>query len=247
MKATAIEPWGQSLLSIGLCALGLLVAARCVSAETIASVANPNLNFSGIMTSVDEANEVSWTSANTYNDVSVSASFGQVAYANASGTAYLMTQVGPGTTAAEQMAVASFTFPNSTGGAITLFQNLSLGPGSYYLVLYSTDPVGGGWLVSTSNPTLTTAAGVTIGGSGYFYDPGTLKGPFFPYAPSVPFTATQSNEQFVFDVEGQAAGVSSAPEPSSIGFLAAAGLLAGFVKVRASKRVRALVNVRERI
>jgi hypothetical protein len=216
----------------------VLLATGCLSAETIASVANPNLNFStGILTSVDEANEVSWTSANAYTDVSISASFGQVAYANAGGIAYLMTQTGPGTTAAAQIAFANFIFPNSTGGTITLFQKLSLEPGSYYLVLYSKDPVGGGWLVS-SNPTATNAAGVTIGGSGYFYDPGTLKGPFFPYAPSVPFIATQRNEQFVFDVEGQPAGVSSAPEPSSIGFLATACLLAGFVKARASKRVR---------
>ena len=59
------------------------------------------------------------------------------------GTAWLMKQVGPGTTSANQIAEAIFTTPSSTinnqdlttAPYTTLFGGLNLPPGTYYLVL----------------------------------------------------------------------------------------------------------------
>ena len=63
------------------------------------------------------------------------------------GQAYLMKSLGPGTTNASEIASVPFTPPNYTGNmdltsapVTTLFTNLTLDPGTYYLVLTETTP-----------------------------------------------------------------------------------------------------------
>lgn len=244
--AVLIEPFSVSALKRNMCltrvqssqhvgrasaraifCLGLLPS--CIWSNTIASQGPPNPAAPpGLLVSDAEALEVSWTSTNSYDYVSVSVSLGQVSAPAVTGTAYLTTQIGAGTTAASEVGRANFTFPNPTGGTVQLFNNLSLGPGTYFLVLYSTSAIGGGWSVA-SPPTQITDNGVTIGGSGYFYDPGyaAVFGPF-PYAPVVPFSPLFSPEALVFSVDGSPTSPGNVPEPSCIyltGFAVAIGAL----------------------
>jgi hypothetical protein len=88
----------------------------------------------------------------SYPDVDISAwLFGTIvneSYLPTSGTAYLTS-----TTLGAPLQ-QSFTFPDPTGGKATdvsLFSNLHLLPGTYYLTLASTSPYGGGWADSLEN------------------------------------------------------------------------------------------------
>ncbi|MGA2255528.1 MAG: hypothetical protein ABSG53_12765, partial [Thermoguttaceae bacterium] len=72
-----------------------------------------------------------WSQTSTYSGVTITAEIDPGIGSGTSGTAYLMTQIGPGTTSAEQIATASFS---ATGSAFspalnTLFTGLTLGPG----------------------------------------------------------------------------------------------------------------------
>jgi hypothetical protein len=204
------------VLSLG--ALALIISPIAAWSETIAAQGNPSLYLStGLSVASDEALEVSWTSTNAYNNVSISVSLGQLSALSDSGIAYLTTQIGNGATAATEIASSTFVFPNPAGGDLNLFSGLSLGAGTYYLVLYSTSSIGGGWLVSADpSAQAIVASGAMIGSSGYFYDPGVSVYGDFPYAPSVPFAPTFSNEAFVFSVSGNPVSQTSTPEPASI-------------------------------
>jgi hypothetical protein len=58
-------------------------------------------------------------------------------FGDVTGQAYLMTAIGPGTTVASQAATAPFFVPGTlvTPTSADLFSGLSLGPGTYYLLL----------------------------------------------------------------------------------------------------------------
>ena len=89
------------------------------------------------------------------------------------GHAWLMTQVGPGTTSAYEIASADFTAPVITNWAdlttapyTTVFTGLNLSPGTYYLVLTgpaSTDWVNPyTWLGDQIGVGITTSPGFTV-------------------------------------------------------------------------------------
>jgi hypothetical protein len=110
----------------------------------------------------------SWSSTLTYTDVSIAAMLSS-SPRGSSGTAYLTTRIGPGTTTANEIAREDFLFPTQTG-LVNLFSNLTLPSNTYYLVLGNSAPTGGGWLDAyTCNasftmcvpPTVIEGAGVT--------------------------------------------------------------------------------------
>jgi len=107
-----------------------------------------------------------WSQTGTYTNVSVVVVVdpgGDGIHDNtASGTVYLTTQVGPGTTVANELAHAPYS---ATGQAfhpvpVTVFTDLTLGPGTYYLVFHSQSE--GGWSVGY---TPATAPGVALLGT----------------------------------------------------------------------------------
>jgi hypothetical protein len=99
---------------------------------------------------------ISWTQTSSFTGVSVSATLRGTGLGNA----YLMTAIGPGTTSASQVATAPIVFPDSPTD-LALFSDLSLDPGTYYLLLTgNTSGQTSAWS-DTSNPTITTGFGVT--------------------------------------------------------------------------------------
>ncbi len=76
----------------------------------------------------------SWTSSVAFDNVSIFAELG-ADNSSASLTAFLTNAVGPGTTAANQIASVTLTPPFLDSPGVLLFSGLNLGPGTYYLVL----------------------------------------------------------------------------------------------------------------
>lgn len=85
----------------------------------------------------NQYNLVQFTLGSAYSNVSIAASLTTFT-AGRTGTAFLTTQVGPGTTPANQLASTAFTF-NVTSNLTTvsyvnLFSGLNLGAGNYFVV-----------------------------------------------------------------------------------------------------------------
>ena len=133
-------------------------------------VAETGANAFGWAARTDQFMVVSWTQTNAYRDVNVGARLYSLALADP-GTAYLMTRIGPGTTAAEEVAVASFTFPNAQfPSAVLLFSGLTLGPGTYYLIVAGGTSFWSAWYGSRE-PNVIADGGVTHNGNFYVTDP----------------------------------------------------------------------------
>ncbi len=200
-----------------------VLLCRSVSAVTIASQGNPTpFDNAGLAVTSIEGDEVSWTSLNRYENVSISALlFGPSVLVT--GTAYLNTQIGLGASTSTQIASSNFNFVQGDAN-IQLFSGLTLEPGTYYLVLSTQSTTGGGWLFATA-PVDVTDAGTTIGSSQYYLHtfPGTIYPPAGDFGPLFP------NEQFVFDVEGDRVN-DAIPEPGSLSLMALALLIFGCLR-----------------
>ena len=161
----------------------------------------------------------SWTQASAFDNVSV--------YATLSGdtstfTAYLTNSLGPGTTAANEIASASFNKPFGDHTEVNLFNSLSLPAGTYYLVLSGTTMTVG-WDYDTT-PSVTTAGGVTNNGADASFD----TSPSYP--PGRSFAT--DGDAYLFRVTGTAV-----PEPAiAINLFLGGAILAGFFALRARSR-----------
>jgi hypothetical protein len=113
----------------------------------------------------------SWTQTSAFSGVSIFGFFVNQnpsgAGAAATGTAYLTTQVGAGTTVAQQIATAPISTTATVGTSTQLFSGLNLPAGTYFLVVSPTAGVAGpntlNWSTNfnVNGVTVTTAAGVT--------------------------------------------------------------------------------------
>ena len=125
---------------------------------------------------------------------------------SARGIAYLMRSVGPGTTCIQEIATTKFDVPADFQGMLTLFSNLDLPAGDYWLVF--SKPRSGpfsyaNWMVS--NPAeVTTAGGVRYLGT--LYPSGSE---IEEYVPATAFDVLQNGWAYHLEVSGQAAN----PEP----------------------------------
>jgi hypothetical protein len=159
---------------------------------------------------------VSWTFSGSFTNVEVAVSLTNGDNEGGhQGTAYLMTQIGPGTTAAHELATTPFTFAPVAGfdqlSYVSLFSGLSLGPGSYYVVMTSSGCGACG--ITVFSDSSTTAPGVTIGSARFTNTPA-----MDPYAPAS--TWFGGGNDLFYTLSGDAV-----PEPGTI-VLFAAGLVA---------------------
>jgi hypothetical protein len=195
----------RRVLAVVGISLGLASLALPATATTILSVSGPHGSTLSLG-SGHQALVASWSSTSAYSGVNVSfqSNFGPFA-----GTAYLMTQIGPGTTSAQQIAVASYSATSSTPALTSLFSGLTLGAGTYYLVLTSTS--AGGWDTPyTAGPAVVSLApGVTRGAQFIVNDGSGV--PDLSYFPASSFSALTTFYDLEFEVTG-----SLVPEPSRL-------------------------------
>jgi hypothetical protein len=140
------------------------LANPIVYAVANGSATTPDLECLGV-SCVSQVLMASWTSSFSFNNVSI---FGEVSGDPTSiMTAYLTTQIGPGTTVADQIASAILTPPSADTTGVLLLSGLNLGPGTYYLVL--SGPATGNadsYWYSYNTPTVSAAPGVSAGNTG---------------------------------------------------------------------------------
>jgi hypothetical protein len=230
-RVTLSKPWAA------ITALALMGAALPgAAASTIVSIADTNSGtgyvlqlpasspsmFGGVLAA-------SWSTTNAYTGVTIQADV----YGSQSGTAYLMSQIGTGTTAAEQIASAGYTAAATAGSLTTLFSGLSLPSGTYFLVLAGpTTPNLNDWEIPPS-PVITTDAATTLGSFfGAANNPPNQTTVNLAYPPGSNFSTLGGDP--VFQVTGTLA--SAAPEPTTCGFVGTAlmGLFIAALRKRRS-------------
>jgi hypothetical protein len=174
----------------------ILFTAAAANAATIFNVTGPSpFGFANQTVLV-----TGWSQLATYNNVTITAplednsSGGPIA--GTEGVVYLVNHVGPGTTAANEVAPpVSISGLTNAFTTRTLFTGLTLGPGNYYLVFASTNsnPLSMS-MEGSSTPTVTVGTAVTSLGSDGQVTPA-------PYPPATSVTLTQPANLFV-DVSG---------------------------------------------
>ncbi len=163
----------------------------------------------GSATAVNGVFAVSWTQSAAYTDVTIGANVLAPGITTTStGTAYLVDQIGPGTTIADELAPPAPISVNGDPGIntmTTLFTGLTLGPGTYYLVIVpsSLGQSDSLKLQIVAPPQQTLGAGVTQNQSQQALSPSG-------FGPANTFANTTTNP--IFSVTGTVA----TPEPSSI-------------------------------
>jgi hypothetical protein len=168
-----------------------------------------------------------------YTNVAVSASLVAGGVAGDVGTAFLTTQVGPGTTAADQVATGTFNFADAasfnTLVNVPVFSGLTVNAGTYYLVLVGVDVYDG--ISVNPSSTYTTAPGSSVGT--LTYTSGTDVNSL--YAPASTFSSANTLGTPFLTVTGDLSPT-SVPEPSTaLLFLAGLGGAAfGVIRMKAN-------------
>lgn len=163
-----IRRLGSSLLG-ALAMLAVLGSSAALAQTTIVEVSGTPSEAVGLFYETGAAQWVGATWSQTFSatNVAISAPLGfflpEPNPVVRTGTAYLTRQTGPGTTVASEVARAIFQVPAVTTYAeVRLFSGLTLGPGTYFLILVATQGGGGTGWIATANPTITLAAGVAL-------------------------------------------------------------------------------------
>ena len=211
--------------------VALLLCVAAASGATILDVTGPSpFGFAN-----QGAFATGWHQTGTYTNVTITMPLedntngGPIS--SVEGVAYLVNQVGPGTTSANEVTspfsifglTASFT-------TRTLFSGLTLGPGDYFVVVAATnnDPMSAS-PEGSSLPVATLGIGVTQlnGGS-------PLGDVVASYAPASNFSGSKGPSNIFVTVTGDA-GAAAVPEPAVIS-LAAAGIGGLLLWKRRSRR-----------
>ena len=192
----------------------------------IALIANAAAAFAGTVTIVSDSGPWSggeqfglwvgetWTQSGSYSGVTIAADLagtGGVSPHVGTGTAYLMEQLGPGTTAANEVAAPfDVTAPPPSITMTTLFSGLTLGPGTYYLLVDETNPGDLAWL-SANSPSFTLDSGVTdVSSFG-------ISGSVASFSPASSFKLI--NTDYIFSVTATGVPTTATPEPRILGIV----------------------------
>lgn len=203
-------------LPVSGAAAALLFCAAPGAADVLIDLPPPAGNGSAV--SLTQYNAVGFSLATGYIDVSIDASLTST-LAGQTGTAYLTTSIGAGTTVGDVIASTQFDFAQVGNVSfdvsfVNLFDGLSLGAGDYFLVVGA--PLSGEGFISLSS----TAS--------YILDPNaSINGMFFAssanidpaFAPGSTFASSGLGNRFI-----RVSGV--IPSPSTLGVVALGGLVA---------------------
>ena len=141
----------------------LILRSFTASAATIIAPVGPATNASTIFSA--QFQSLGWTMLTGFTNVSIAGSLNDFdSGTTTTGTAFLMNQVGPAATLANQIASTAFTFVpavSNTVNYVSLFSGLSLPASPYYLVL-SSDIPGINSNVTVGATSYVTAPGVTV-------------------------------------------------------------------------------------
>jgi hypothetical protein len=172
----------------------------------------------------------SWSSLVAYDNVSIFAEVG-ADNSSASLTAYLTTQIGLGTTAANQIASVTLTPQAYDSPALSLFSGLNLGPGTYYLVLSgpATETSFSYWY-QYSSPATYVAAQVSAGSFGMANVADSSSSVNTSYAPASVLDLTGAPSLSI-EVVGTVAPP-TAPEPGSTWLLVGGLFLLGLGRLQ---------------
>jgi hypothetical protein len=216
----------KRLLLASLAVVILVCAAKTsVLADPIIAPVGTANNASVV--NATQYNLVRFTLGGSYSNVAMAASLTSIT-AGRSGTAFLMNQVGPGTTVANQLATTSFNFAVVANAStdvsyVNLFSGLNLGPGNYFLVFASSNTVADSFITLGTGVSYTTALGTSVGAPQFSSGANINAG----YAPASTWTNSGLGNRF-FTVDGTPAGANAVPEPATIlllgGGLASLGL-----------------------
>ena len=145
----------RTFLFAGVLFLGLTDLAR---ADIIASISGPDLPIANLpsVSAIGAGRATQWQSRLAFEDVMVTADLSSLIGMTGTATAFLTTKVGPGTTAADEIAHATVTLPDffASSHTVTLFSGLDLAPANYYLSIVSA--TGGIWWMSDASQAQTT-------------------------------------------------------------------------------------------
>jgi hypothetical protein len=248
--------WKQirTFLFAGVLSLGLTDLAR---ADIIASISGADFPVTNLpsVSGIGAGRATQWQSTLAFEDVTVTADLSSLIGMTGTATAFLTTKVGPGTTAADEIAHATVSLPDffASSHTVTLFTGLDLAPADYYLSIFSA--TGGVWWMSDSTQAQTVLypcnefpCPVTIGSG----DPAFPNWQMFTVAPNAyapasvwtPFTFGLG--EFHFAVNGTLAqgpptdptdppNPTAVPEPATL-TLTLVGLAAAAVRRRGSRR-----------
>jgi hypothetical protein len=215
-------------LGPGLCGLffGLLCAALPCAADTIIEI---GAGANGPSVNAAQFELQGWTQPQTYDDVSISvALFSWTPGATFDITAYLTNGIGP---SAPSFALATTSFsgetPDSNAQNFLLFSGLTLGPGTYYLILSSTDNTaaepGALWPTECfSNCGSTLAPGIVLLSQGFVNESFGIENTEYP--PDSTFMTSSQPLNLTVTDDPQAF---SMPEPATLpaAIIGMAGLL----------------------
>jgi len=206
------------------CGAFLLIVATADLAEsqgTIISITGPpdtTHQFGAGLTATGYPAGVSWIATSAFSNVKISIPLD--ADAGATGMAYLTTKIGSGTTAANALASSSFSFP-SVSSLTTVLSGLSLGAGTYYLIVQqtATGSTGDGLWDGTPSPIIASVSSITANGE-YFY-----LNPTSGYPPASPFSEAFATH-FEYNITS-----SSVPEPATYSLVILSALSFGLVRI----------------
>ena len=237
----------RPLVVVGILALGLTDVARATPIVSISGPDNPFGNIPGL--SIGAGRVTQWQSTLAFEDVTVTADLSSVPSVSTTATAFLTTRIGPGTTAADEVARATVALPDffAPSHTVTLFTGLTLAPAHYYLTIVSSPAAGGVWWTSDSTQAQTVLypcdgappCPVTIPGfpnwqmftvSPNAYAPASVWTPFHFSAGEMHFAVDGTLLQEAPPTDPPAA----VPEPATL-TLTLAGLAAGARKLRARR------------
>lgn len=169
---------------------------------------------------------VSWTQSGTWTDVTVSAPLWTTSVAHTLGWAWITQHVGPGVQPGDELDSNDITFPQGQAAWTTLFSGLTLGPGTWYVIV-SVAPAASdvgyrAWRNGDGSPL--TGSGVTYGSvqlttsvlSNTAYPPASM---FVTNYPSLAISVTGNGPYVPIDPGDDTPAV---PEPGSLVLLAAA-------------------------